>query len=161
MAFHLVRGIVRCLRPLQRRRRIAPRHKTWSRLSLRVGSDQRRVLLRDWSSRGMGSPSAGMAARPGALSADRFHDSVFGRCAADACCPMWRVGLRVATPRRSQSRSVQGMSWSAPGPLGPRGLAAWRIRCCAVDGSRHALSAATASAAGVHESWYMTGATPT
>jgi cellulose synthase (UDP-forming) len=102
MAFHLVRGIVRCLRPLQRRRRTTPRHKTWSRLSLRVGSDQRRVLLRDWSSRGIGILWIGkewpvpVASK---LSADRFHDSAFQEVYRKRLLPrVWRVGLRMATP---------------------------------------------------------------
>ncbi|HET8761515.1 MAG TPA: glycosyl hydrolase family 8 [Nitrospiria bacterium] len=101
MAFHLFRGIVRCLRPLQRRTRTSPRSKTLRRIAMRVGSEQRRALLRDWSSRGIGILHIGKewpSTMGGELSADRFHDATFQEVYCKRLLPrVWRIGLRIAT----------------------------------------------------------------
>jgi cellulose synthase (UDP-forming) len=102
MAFQLFRGIVRCLRPLQRRTRTIPRRKTLRRISVRVGSDQRHVLLTDWSSRGIGVLHIGKewpSTAGNGLSADRFHDTLFQEVYRKQLLPhVWRVGWRVAAP---------------------------------------------------------------
>ncbi|MEW6683598.1 MAG: glycosyl hydrolase family 8 [Nitrospirota bacterium] len=101
MAFHLFRGIARCLRPLQRRTRTMPRSKTLRRIAVRVGSDQRHVLLRDWSSRGIGILHFGKEwpVTAGSLSIDQFHGSTLQEVYRKRLLPyVWRVGLRIATP---------------------------------------------------------------
>lgn len=113
MAFHLFRGIARCLRPLQRRTRTIPRSKTLRPISVRVGSDQRRVFMRDWSSRGIGILYIGKewpSAMETGLSADRFTDSTFQQVYRKKLLPhVWRIGLRVAAPvAQTTPAPVQG-----------------------------------------------------
>lgn len=54
MAFHFLRGIVRCLRPMRTTIRRCIRRQTLQLLRVQTDSHRQQVIVRDWSPRGLG-----------------------------------------------------------------------------------------------------------
>jgi hypothetical protein len=54
MAFHFLRGIARCLRPMRTTIRRCIRHRRLRVLQVQIDSHQQQVIVRDWSPRGLG-----------------------------------------------------------------------------------------------------------
>ncbi len=112
MAWHFFRGIVLGFRAAKRTRRRAVRRKTWRLAQVQIGSQRRRVLVRDWSPRGAGLLSLGHQIPPERLWRlinPAYIDTSFRLVYQRRVLPLlYRVGLEAQAPslREPEPESV-------------------------------------------------------
>jgi cellulose synthase (UDP-forming) len=110
MAFHFLRGIVRCLQPMRTKIRRCVRRPTLQLLQIQIDSHVQQVLVRDWSLRGLGLLWMGRTAPPiseWTLLTSQYGCTRFRLIYRRRLIPfLWRVGLE-AEPTLSTLRAPE------------------------------------------------------